>query len=64
MGKTIYLILVVVAFACKEQKQVENKAKTIFNNNVRVIEKYLKGETIKGTDLDDSVVFFGGINWD
>ncbi len=61
MRKTIYLILVIVIFACTNQKQVENRAQAIFNNNILVIEKYLKGETIEGTGLNDSVLFLEGL---
>ena len=37
---------------------MESKAEIAFNDNIKVVEKYLQGETIKGTGLDDSVIFF------
>lgn len=57
MKKVIYLLLLFVVCSCIGQQE-PNKSQVIFKSNIKVIERYLNEETIKGTGLDDSVTFF------
>ena len=57
MKKVIYLLLLFVVCSCMGEQE-SNKSQVTFKSNIKVIERYLKGETIKGTGLDDSVTFF------
>jgi len=54
--KTLIYTLIFVLFSCNGEKNVD-KSETIFNNNIDIIKRYNEGETIKGTGLDDSVMF-------